>query len=99
MNFSINNLQHLDTTLISRFHQELSKRLSALTDAISNDEMLNKYVQYVKNPERVANPMQLLEGLYTDISGGIQVGSGDTDLYLQITAVIVEVWKQIQSAE
>lgn len=99
MNFSINNLQHLDDALISSFHQELSKSLSALADKISNDEVLNKYVQYVKNPKEVANPMQLLEGLYTDISGGIQVGSGNTDLYLQITTVIVEVWKQIQSAE
>ncbi|MBQ0088649.1 MAG: hypothetical protein KBT27_04890 [Prevotellaceae bacterium] len=93
MEFSIKNLHELDNTAKTKFYQNLVNQLQGIRVQIGNDDVLNGYSQYLSNP---LQDDTIVDNLYSAITAGIQAGSGNQTLYLEVLKIITESWKTIQ---
>lgn len=93
MEFSIKNLHELDSTAKTKFYQNLVHQLQDINAQIEEDDVLNGYSQYLSNP---IQDDTVVDSLYSALTAGIQAGSGNQTLYLEVLKIITESWKAIQ---
>lgn len=93
MEFSIKNLHELDSTAKTKFYQNLVNQLQGTRAQIENDDVLNGYSQYISNS---ILDDTIVDNLYSALTAGIQAGSGNQTLYLEVLKTITESWKTIQ---
>lgn len=95
--FSIYNYKQLSDPMRVDFDKALAKRLSAMLMDIKADEVLGAIgvEEFVASEGDVKNSVSLITDLYSKISAGIQVGSGNQNLFHAVLSSFTESWKHI----
>ena len=95
--FSVQKYMDLEPCQKSVFNKALSVSLSTLMPEIENDDLLNKndIKDFIANNGSIENSDEFVSTLYSNISAGIQVGSGNVDLYNKISYLIVQIWNKL----
>lgn len=83
-NFSVFNYDNLSEEQKSVFNKALAQELSALVDAIRQDDVIGSLPieEFVSSCGKSSNAATVVAELYSRISGGIQAGSGNHRTYL-----------------
>ena len=80
--FSIFKYENLSEELKKTFNKELILRLSSFQSEMKKDDVLGSLsIEHIS-----------VTDLYSKITGGIQVGSGNQELFLSVLNVFVEAW-------
>lgn len=96
-NFSVFNYENLSDSLKADFNRFLAQRLSSCLKEIKGDVVLGSLDVDGFIAAETVNPIYttLVSELYSKVSAGIQVGSGNQNLYHAVLAAFAESWKQI----
>lgn len=95
--FSASNYENLSDSLKADFNKALAKKLSSFLKEIKDDDVLDASAieEFVSSSGESANAVAVVSDLYSSISGGIQVGSGNQLLFIGILNAITECWALI----
>ena len=97
--FSVFNYENLSDSLKADFNKALAKKLSSMLMNIKADELLGSIgvVRFVESEGKEHNTPTLVADLYSKVSAGIQVGSGNQNLFQAVLAAFIESWNQINT--
>lgn len=92
--FSINNYINLPKNQKEAFNSTLSHSLSSFVNDIKSDDDLRplQLEELISKP--VDSATSIVSELYSKITSGIQVGSGNQNLFLGILNAFVEAWSE-----
>ena len=92
--FSINIYNNLPENQKEIFNETLARKLSSLVNEIKADNDLKPLLLegFISKPED--NATSVVSELYSKITSGIQVGSGNQKLFLGILNAFVEAWSE-----
>lgn len=95
--FSLYNYEMLSDSLKVGFNKALAQRLLSMLDEIKSDDDLNNTLieNFILSSGHCFNSVSIVEDLYFKISSGIQVGSGNQNLFLGILAEYTDSWETI----
>ena len=95
--FSVSHYENLSDSLKADFNKALAKKLSSFLKEIKDDDVLNVSAieEFVALSGESTNAVAVVSNLYSSISGGIQVGSGNQLLFNGILSAITECWASI----
>lgn len=95
--FSNYNYENISDSLKSTFNKILSQKLSSLVIDSESDDMLRRFdiKEFVESSGSNANNTSFVEDVYSSISGSIQAGSGNQNLYHSVLNAFVESWNEI----
>lgn len=96
--FSVFDYENLSDSLKTDFNKALAMKLSSFMKEIKDDDVLDTTAieEFVASSGECANAVATVSNLYSSISGGIQVGSGNQLLFNGILNAITESWKSVK---
>ena len=97
--FSVINYEKLSDSLKADFNKALAKKLSSLLKEISKDDVLGSIgvEEFVASEGTGNSLLSLVTDLYSKVSAGIQVGSGNQNLFHAVLVAFTESWNQINT--
>jgi hypothetical protein len=95
--FSIIKYSNLPADLKAKFNKSLAREMLVLKDEIIKDDILGSFAinEFVASLGECASASFLVSDLYSKISAGIQVGSGDQRLFHNILFAITKSWSEM----
>ena len=92
--FSVFNYINVSESQKADFNIALAKKLSSLMKEIKDDDILDASAieEFVTSSGENSNAVAVVSNLYSSISGGIQVGSGNQLLFNSILSAITDCW-------
>lgn len=95
--FTIFDYNNLTDSLKAEFNTVLSQHLSSLLKEIKKDDVLGSIgvEEFVESEGSGTNSLTLVTDLYSKLTAGIQVGSGNQNLFHDVLSAFTESWKQI----
>ncbi len=95
--FSLYSYECLPDAVKLEFSRELSQRLALLMTDIKTDDVLDASAIdiFVQTSGASKDASSVVSKLYSQISGGIQAGSGNQSLFNRILNAFVESWNKI----
>lgn len=95
--FSVFNYENLSELQKTEFNKALAIKLSTFIKEIKEDDVLDASAieDFVASSGESSNAVAIVSNLYSSISGGIQVGSGNQLLFNGILSAITESWNSI----
>lgn len=92
--FSVFNYENLSESKKIVFNKALAMKLSSFMNEIKQDDVLDASAieVFVSSSGECANVVTTVSNLYSSVSGGIQVGSGNQLLFNGILSAITECW-------
>lgn len=94
--FSIYNYENLPESFKEAFNKSLAKGLSSLLNDLKSDDVLGKYVfEEFISIQGGAHASSLVTDVFSDISGGIQSGSGNQNLFQSVLNCYTDSWREI----
>lgn len=95
--FSVFNYENISDSLKTDFNKALAKKLSSILTDIKTDDVLGTIgvEGFVASEGKEQRSATLVADLYSKVSAGIQVGSGDQNLFHSILGSFTESWNQI----
>ena len=90
--FSLNNYNSLTENQKVVFNRALSQNLSSFVNKIKADDDLKSLVLEDLVSTSIEKANSVVTELYSKITSGVQVGSGNQTLFLGILNAFVEVW-------
>lgn len=96
--FSVFDYENLSDSQKTDFNKALAMKLSSFMKEIKQDDVLDTSAleEFVASSGECDNAAATVSNLYSSISGGIQVGSGNQLLFNSILSVITESWKSVK---
>ena len=93
----LNNYAKLSDTQKLEFNKALAQELASMLDEIKSDcDLSNSLIdEFVASSGQCSNSVSLVVDLYSSISSGIQVGSGNQNLFLAILSKYTACWETI----
>lgn len=100
-NFSVFNYENLSEELKAGFNEALAQKLSSLVDEIKRDDVLGSLnvEGFVASSGKNTSATSIVTELYSSVSGGIQVGSGNQDLFHIVLCAITECWNELNKKQ
>lgn len=98
--FSVFNYANLSESQKVTFDKALAQRLSSFLSEIKNDDVLGALAidEFVASNGSGNKSTTLVGEVYSRISGGIQVGSGNQNLFNGVLNAYAEAWGDIDKA-
>lgn len=95
--FSVFNYDNLSEELKGSFNKSLAQKLTSMVEAIKHDDVLGSIAvdTFVSSNGTSANAATVVGELYSRISGGIQAGSGNQNLFHSALYAITQAWDEI----
>ena len=95
--FSLYNYAQLSDSLKVEFNKALALGLATMLDDIKSDGDLNAFMidEFIASSGRCSYSASVVEDVYSQITSGIQVGSGNLNLFLGILAKYTECWEEV----
>lgn len=95
--FSVLNYEKLSESQKADFNKALANRLLPFMKDIKVDDVLDDsaIVEFVVSSGESDNALAVVANLYSSVSSGIQVGSGNQQLFHGILSAIKECWDSI----
>lgn len=95
--FSIIELEKLDSDSKTSFFQELSGLLREYVNDNKEDDVLDAeaIINFINANGVVPDAFETVSELYHNASAGIQVGSGNQNLYNSLVAILVSTWDNL----
>lgn len=95
--FSVFEYTCLSKDQKSAFNKALAQKLKTYLIDIQNDDVLNSSTinSFVTSSGGNNDASSIVTDLFSSISSGIQVGSGNLGLYLNILNAFTETWSKI----
>ena len=96
-NFSVYNFENLTDSQKNAFKKFLANKLSSFMSEIKKDDVLCSLAieEFVALNGVNEKSDVLVAQIYSMISGGIQVGSGNQNLFQGVLNAFVEAWKEL----
>lgn len=94
--FSVFDYEKLPDSSKAVFNKALAQKLTSLINEIKNDDVLGTATteEFIKSSGEINNSATLVADLYSKISSGIQVGSGNQNLFNAILAAYTNCWAE-----
>lgn len=95
--FSLFNYENLSDSQKASFNKDLAMRLSSILNDIKGDGDLEflDIDGFIASASATPGCIKLVSDLYSKLSAGIQVGSGNQNLFQAVLSAFTESWKQI----
>ena len=95
--FSLYSYTQLPVSLKVEYNKALAHGLTSILEDIKKDGDLNISLieEFVVSSGQSLNSSDIVEDLYSQISSGIQVGSGNQNLFLGILSKYTACWETI----
>lgn len=95
--FSIFDYNNLSDSQKEDFNKSLAQRLSSLVKEINKDDVIGslELENIIASPNESQTTINWVSDLYSKVSAGIQVGSGNQNLFHAVLNAFTESWKQI----
>lgn len=99
--FSVFNYNNLSETQKEKFDRGLANQLSLLLKEIKRDNDLGNLdvVNFITCDGVCDVSASFVPNLFSMVSAGVQAGSGNQNLYLNILSAITESWNDIIKSE
>jgi len=95
--FSIFGYQKLSSEHKKIFNSALAQRLSLILNEIKDRVILEIPIEeLISSNENGTDAATIVCELYSKVSAGIQVGSGDQNLFASILNIFVESWNEVE---
>lgn len=97
--FSLYNYAQLSDTFKADFNKTLAQGFATISDEMKSDDDLNYSLleEFIVSLGQCSNSSKVVEDLYSKISTGIQVGSGNQSLFLGVLAKYTAAWETTNS--
>ncbi len=94
--FSVFDYEKLSDSRKASFNKALAKRLSSLFSEIKNDDVVGTSMieEFIESSGEINTPAISVMDLYSKVSSGIQVGSGNQNLFNDILAAYTTCWDE-----
>lgn len=95
--FSLYNYTQLPDSLKVGYNLAFAKKLTSMLDEIKKDDDFDSSLidKFIASSGQCSNSSAVVEELYSKISSGIQVGSGNQNLFLGILSKYTACWESI----
>ena len=97
--FSVFNYENLSEDQKAMFNKALAQRLLSLVHELKNDDVIksSEVEEFVASSGSSDNSAFVVSYLYTNITGGIQSGSGNQNLFHSVLYAISESWNEVNN--
>ncbi len=94
--FSVFDYEKLSESSKTVFNKVLALKLASLFNEIKNDDVIGTATteEFIKSSGEINNAATLVADLYSKISSGIQVGSGNQNLFNTILVAYTTCWAE-----
>ena len=92
--FSLNNYNSLTEKQKVVYNRALSHNLSSFVNEIKTNDDLKSLLLEELDSSSIENANSVVTELYSIITSGVQVGSGNQNLFLGILNAFVEAWSE-----
>ena len=95
--FSVFNYENLSEEIMLKFNKTIARNLDPLMNDLKNDEVLGSPAlsEFVISAGEYSNAVLVVSDLFHSVSAGIQVGSGNQNLFHRVLLAFTESWGEV----